>query len=130
MIINNAHSVQEYWYIYHMSMAQISELMRNIILYPNTFSYFKNRYYNHKRKKETITALIIDPSKHVWLCTLSKKNGWIDQGNNNDVQSTDTINFILRSKVTNDHSVTYASVIYDYKTLKIEPYCVRPVLTS
>ena len=81
-----------------------------------------NHIYNNKGKKETITSLIIDPNKHVWLRALKNKLGRLDQGKDHVFQYTYTIYLIFISEVPNYRSVIYASFVYDYKTLKSEPY--------
>ena len=45
MLFDNTHSVQEYCDLDLISMKVISDIVRKIILYPNTFSNFKQITY-------------------------------------------------------------------------------------
>ena len=58
---------------------------------------------------------------------MRKEIGQLAQGNDSDVKSTDTINFILKNQVTMNKAVTYANVVFDYKVLKSEPQKIRLV---
>ena len=125
MIFKNDRSEQESWDLYHKSMARISELLRHIVLYPNTFyNSTQITFTTKKGKKETITSLIIGPNKNVWLRATSNKLGRLDQDNYHGVQSTDTINFIFISKFPNYCSATYASLVWNCNPLKNDPYNV------
>lgn len=54
--------------------------------------------------------------------------GRLAQGNIHGVQSTDTIDFILKSQVPEKEKVTYTQFFCDYRPLKPEPHRVHCVV--
>ena len=64
-----------------------------------------------------LDALILVPNKYVWLHALSNKLGWLDQGRDRGLQSTDTTDSIFIYKVPDDCNVTYVSFLCEYKPL-------------
>ena len=76
-------------------------------------------------KKETIDSILQGSDRKIWTQSLSNEWGRLAQGNNNGVQSTDTINFIQSHEVPKNKNVTYTSFVLDYWPLKLEPNRVR-----
>ena len=68
--------------------------------------------------KKTIDNVHKGTSKDLWERSLSYEWGRLSQMNKDGVRSTDTIDFIDKSDVPVDQTVTYASFILDYKLLK------------
>ena len=110
----------------HQYVTNLRSRAADHLLAKYIFQFQQNHIYIHKVEKKTISSLIIAPKKHVWLLTLNNKLGRLDQGNNLGVQYNDTVDFVFRSKVPNNHSVTCAS-FYSINSLhnKINPskYC-------
>ena len=63
-----------------------------------------------------------------WIPTLSNEWGRLAQGNDSNIQSTDTIEFISYDEVPTDKKVTYCTFTCDHHPLKSEPWRIRLVV--
>lgn len=84
-----------------------------------------NHIFNEDGKKETMDSLLKGKDSKIWWNALINELGCLAQGTGNCVISTDTINFISRSKVPLHKKVTYANFICNYRPLKEEPMRVH-----
>lgn len=67
-----------------------------------------------------------DPLK--WEPSLSNEWGRQADGNDDGVEGTHTIEFILKSEIPQGRDITYASFVCDHRPLKPEPFRVRTVV--
>ena len=109
------------------SGTNFKHLAVNMLTALQLFHNQANHIYTKQGKRETIDSLRKkDPDR--WNRALSNEWGRLAQGNGFGVISTDTIEFIPKSKVPQNASVTYASFVCDVRPLKSEPYRVRIVV--
>ena len=52
------------------------------------------------------------------------------QGNNFSIKSTDTIKFISKFDIIKDKKAIHTSIVYDYRPIKDEKYCVHIIVSS
>ena len=84
--------------------------------------------YNEGGKKQSIDKLLKGTQKDRWQKALSNKCGCLAQGNKHGVSATNKIQFIRKSYVLLNHTVTYAYFVCDHWPLKAEPWRVRCVV--
>ena len=78
--------------------------------------------FNDNGKKETINTLLFGHDSVLWTTSLSNELGRLAQGNEHGVKATDTIDFIFKSDVPANQSITYANFVCDFRPLKSEMY--------
>ena len=100
-------------------------LILDHIFYPN---YSANYLYREDGRKETIDLLLGGKASKTWSNSLSNKWSRLSRGNNYGVKGIETINFIYKYQVPLENKVTYVSYVYDYCSLKYEPYRVRIIV--
>ena len=81
--------------------------------------------YTEDGKKETVDSLIEGSNSKIWMRSLSNEWGRLAQGNQNNINGTDTIDFIFQHEVPKEKDVTYATFVCDYRPLKEEVYRIR-----
>ena len=82
-------------------------------------------FNNITGRRETLKTLLSGEQKQTWATSLENEWGRLAIGIKNRVVGTNTIDFIYKSQVSQDKKVTYGNVIYDYRPLKTEIWCVR-----
>ena len=87
-----------------------------------------NHIYDSAGRRLTVEKLINGPQAQVWNKSLSMELGRLAQGNQYNVSSTDTIEFIHQHQVPPKEKVTYAQCICDHRPLKPEPHRIRLVV--
>ena len=78
-------------------------------------------------KRETPETLLNGPDKDIWNKAVSNEIGRLTKGNIHGVSYTEMMEFIPKSCVPTNRDVTYASMVFDFRPLKSEPYRCRIV---
>ena len=82
---------------------------------------FCSSHLSFSGKKQTLDALLLNECGPThWSPVLSNELGWLVQGKNNAIESTDTIDFVPYLSVPKDQKVTYASFVCNNCPLKDE----------
>jgi hypothetical protein len=89
------------------------------------FEFHPHHIFDGNGKKETIDTLLAGNDNDIWDRALSNEYGRLAQGIDGRVVATDNINFINKSEVPANKTVTYGVCVCDYRPLKSEPYWVR-----
>ena len=89
-----------------------------------------NHIYNPEGKRLTMADLLAGETAETWNKSMSMELGRLAQGNKYGVESTDTIDIILKTDVPVNEKVTYAQCVCDFRPLKPEPHRVRIVVGS
>ena len=83
-------------------------------LFDNYFNPKVQHIYKANGKRETVDSVLKGPDHEIWNTALSNEWGRLAQGNQHGVKSTDTIEFIPKTQVPSNKSVTYATFVLDY----------------
>jgi hypothetical protein len=86
------------------------------------FEFHANHIFDSNCKKEIIDTLLTGMDSATWTQALSNEYGRLAQGIDDRVVATDTIDFIHKSEVPSNKTVTYGNYVCDYRPLKSEPY--------
>ena len=96
---------------------------------PTSPMFYAHHIFDPTGKKQTLDNLLNGShGKSRWSPAMSNEWGRLAQGNNNEVESTDTIDFIHHNEVPLDKKVTYASFACDHRPLKDEQWRIRIVV--
>jgi len=105
--------------------SRAANFLQSQLLVQNTL--YANHILHKDGTRQSLDSLITGENKHVWINGLSNELGRLAQGNKNNVEFTDTIEFILKSDVPQNSKVTYANFVCTHRPLKTEPWRVRLV---
>ena len=76
-------------------------------------------------KRETMATLLTGEMAETWTKSLANEWGRLAKGIQNQVQGTDTINFIYKNEVPIGQKVTYGNFVCDHRPLKTEIWRTR-----
>ena len=107
---------------YQQAVQHLAQLEQEKKTADTLFQLQAQHIYRPDGKKETIDTILKGSNRAIWLQSLSNEWGRLAQGNDNGVQSTDTIDFINKQDVPSGRDITYATFVLDYHPLKTEPY--------
>ena len=86
-------------------------------------------YHKDTGKKMTLCALLKDPSTtEIWSRSASNEFGRLMNGNRAGVLGTQAMTMVHPSTISQDQAITYASMVCDYRPLKIEAHRCRLVV--
>ena len=81
--------------------------------------------YNKQGGKENIDTLLLVKYSDTWWKAIWNEHGRHANGNDNQIRSNNTIEFIIKEEIPTGSTVTYTNFVCDHRALKSESYRVR-----